>query len=527
MPHINCVLVLSACLLTSALAQATPSVQTASGPLTGKVEGGLNLFQGIPFAAAPVGDLRFRPPQPVTPWTAPRNAAEFGPQCTQIVIGLFSDTDNGGSVTGQEDCLYLNVYAPASPSPAPRPVMVWIHGGSFTSGAGSLYDARLFAQKHGVVVVTINYRLGPMGFLALEGLSAENDGASGNYGIQDQQFALRWVQQNIAAFGGDPRQVTLAGESAGGHSVCTHLASPASAGLFQKAIIQSGLCGSPGNTVTQAQAEKRNAAFAARLGCRTDVVACLRRADPIKLTKTAVPGVRVLSNLVWAPISGNPTLPRPLLESFESGQFNRVPVMNGSNHDEGRLFVGLATPNGRPISLPLYWGAAGLLTGVKNVSRVLNAYPGRESTALAFSAMFTDAVFSCTALKVNAALSKSVPVYAYEFNDPNALTSLKVPPGLTSLGAFHSSGLIYAFQAALPGLGDPAGFTPAQAQLSDRFSEAWASFVKSGVPTSPTPWRTFDPARQNVQVFTPAGVSESTLFAADHQCGLWSALDLK
>ncbi|MFC3918982.1 carboxylesterase/lipase family protein [Deinococcus metalli] len=510
------------------LRAACPDCQTTLGPVTGSAEAGVNVFRGLPFAAPPVGPLRFRPPQPAVPWSAPRAATAFGPECAHVVVGLFSD-GQGGTVDGQEDCLYLNVYVPAEPASEPRPVMVWIHGGAFTSGAGSLYDASVFARTHGVVVVTTNYRLGALGFLALADLSAESGGTSGNVGLMDQQAALGWVKANIRAFGGDPARVTIAGESAGGMSVCAHLASPTSAGLFQGAIIQSGLCASPGNTVTEPEAERRNVAWAARVGCRTDVLACLRARDAATLLKTAVPGLRPLANLVWSPVYGTPTLPRPLLDAYRSGQFNRVPVLVGTNHDEGRVFVVLASPRGNPISLPLYWGGAGLLTGAGKVSQVLKAYPGRApgTPALAFATLFTDAVFSCPAVQVSTALSAHVPVYAFEFNDPQAVTTLKVPPGLTSLGAFHGSSLVYVFQTRLSGLADPAAFTPAQRALANDFGSAWAAFVKTGRPASQAAWPPFDPALGNVEVFMPGGAAQRTDVATDHQCGLWSSLGLK
>lgn len=436
-----------------------------------------------------------------------------------------------GTVKGNEDCLTLNVYTPLGATPQSKlPVMAWIHGGSFVAGSSAGYSGAELARKYGVIVVTLNYRLGALGWLSLPGLSAEAGGQSGNYGLQDQQAALRWVQANISAFGGDPAKVTVAGESAGGMSVCAHLASPQSAGLFRAAIIQSGLCTSPGNAVTPTQAETRNTRYATNLGCQATDLVCLRSLNPQKLLAGKVPGLRPASAQVWSPVYASALLPLQLRDAFGSGRFNQVPVLNGTNHDEGRLFVQVASPDGKPISPVLYWGGTGLTVGLVNTSRTLARYPYRRygTPALAFATMFTDAVFSCTALRVDQALSKYVPVYAFEFNDPQAVTIIKSPSDLPGLGSHHSSSLVYAFQAPVAGLGDPAQFTPAQRTLSDAFSATWMNFVKTGNPNAAgTAWKPFAPPRGNMQVFTPSGVQESALFAADHQCEYWLPLDLQ
>ncbi len=230
--------------LTSAiaLAQEPITVQTDKGPVVGRQAGAVRTFFGIPYAAPPVGDLRWKAPQSAAAWTNPRDASAFGNVCFQVATGMLEgEEQTKGKILGNEDCLYLNVYSPSSATPDSRlPTMVWIHGGAFIFGAGSEYDASVLAQKHRVVVVTLNYRLGSFGFLSLTTLKAESpDRASGNYGLLDQQAALRWVQNNIVAFGGDRGNVTLFGESAGAMSVCAQLASPAAAGLSHKAIIQS------------------------------------------------------------------------------------------------------------------------------------------------------------------------------------------------------------------------------------------------------------------------------------------------
>ena len=505
---------------------------TSYGEVVGSQTTTLRTFFGIPYAAPPVGDLRWKAPRPPASWNTPLQATTLGSECTHVVVGLFDVSgESKGQVKGSEDCLFLNIYAPAQSAGGRLPVMVWIHGGGFTSGAGSLYDGSVLAEKHGVIVVTLNYRLGALGFLALPALSAEAaDGSSGNYGLLDQQAALRWVRDNIAQFGGDPGNVTMFGESAGGMSVCAQLISPA-AGLFQKVIIQSGFCGSPNNNVMLAEASRRNLAYAAKLGCRDGDLPCLRKVDAKLVTNTPVPGRQPLGNLVWSPVYGAGILPQTLPAAFESGHFQRVPVMNGTNHDEGRLFISLASPNGRPLKLYQYWGGTGLLVGAARSRRVLTQYPYRRygTPALAFAAVFTDAMFSCPAWRMDEALSRYVPVYAFEFNDPNAVTDLKTPPGLPSLGAYHSSGLVYVFQTPLAGLANPARFSPEQQRLSEQFSNAWVAFAKTGNPATvgPPRWQAFKAARPDVQEFTPTEIGNDAHFFDDHKCALWSDLHLR
>jgi len=250
-------------------------VVTGSGPVEGLEDDGVFSYRGIPYAAAPVGDLRWKPPVDPAPWTETLTATEKGDICPQAAfLGLPSP-----GFTPSEDCLYINIDTPMEG--ANLPVMVWIHGGGFTVGEGIQADGGtvgdLIARQTGTVVVSMNYRLGQLGFLAHSDLTAESpDDASGNYGLMDQTAALHWVQENIAAFGGDPDQVTIFGESAGAFSVCSHLASAESADLFSKAIIQSGSCERPWSTL--AAAESQGDAFAEALGCGSedDVLACMR-----------------------------------------------------------------------------------------------------------------------------------------------------------------------------------------------------------------------------------------------------------
>jgi para-nitrobenzyl esterase len=514
-------------------ADAPVTVQTDHGAVVGRLTN-VQTFRGIPYAAPPVAEKRWTAPQPAPAWTAPRDTSNFGNVCPQVVLALFPvPGKQAGDAQGDEDCLYLNVYAPKSATSASKlPVMVWIHGGAFTVGSGGEYDGSVLAEKYGVVVVTFNYRLGALGFLALDSLNAQSAGGqSGNYGLQDQQAAIRWVQANIAAFGGNPADLTLAGESAGGMSVCANLASPLAAGLFQKAIIQSGLCASPGNSVTQQGAATRNRKYISNLGCKPEDLACLRNVDVSALLKTKVPGLRTASNLVWSPVYGTDILPLTLLDAYTGGKFNRVPVLAGTNHDEGRLFVQVAAPGGKPVTPVLYWGGAGLLVGVPKLGRALAQYPYRRynTPALAFATLFTDGVFSCPAQAVNTALAKYVPVYSFEFNDPQAVTNIKGPSDLPGLGAFHGSSLVYAFQTPVGGAADPAQFSAVQNTLSDNFSAAWANFIKTGNPNpaGQSAWRAFDAQRNNVQVFAPGSVQESVTYSAEHKCAFWSGLALK
>ena len=229
--------------------------RTGAGVVRGQVAPGYVLFQGIPYAAAPIGELRWQPPRPVPAWRGMRDASKPATRCVQDTA---RDPDYG-LATG-EDCLSVNVWSPTGA--AGRPVMVWIHGGAFANGSADPYDARWLVTKGDIVVVTINYRLGALGFLAHPALGPPGD--VGNYGLSDQQAALRWVRDNIAAFGGDPGKVTIAGQSAGGMSVCDHLVAPGSAGLFRAAIIASGPCSAQAQLAT---AERDSAAYAAGLGC--------------------------------------------------------------------------------------------------------------------------------------------------------------------------------------------------------------------------------------------------------------------
>ena len=294
------VLAVASCGPGATVAADRTLVQTASGAVRGALGDDHLLFAGIPYAAPPVGALRWRPPQPVQPWQGVRDASKYGPRCVQDKA---HDPDFGRSVS--EDCLTLNVWTPKSRAADALPVMVWIHGGGFVNGSGDIYDARWLVARGGIIVVTLNYRLGALGFLAHPALAA--DGDVGNYGLADQQAALRWVHDNIAGFGGDPGKVTIAGESAGAMSVCDHLVAPGSAGLFRAAVIQSGPCQAQADRTT---AERASVDYAASVGC-TDVqtaAACLRAVPSDKLEAPPV-YYRLGDDGLTGPISGTPSCP--------------------------------------------------------------------------------------------------------------------------------------------------------------------------------------------------------------------------
>jgi para-nitrobenzyl esterase len=496
-------------------------VSTDGGSLRGAVTGGYREFLGVPYAAPPVGKLRWQPPAAATKWSGDRDATKPGSACPQP-SSIVSGGDSGkGSTT--EDCLYLNVYTPTAgtarrtlPDAAGKgklPVMVWIHGGSYVNGAGSDYGPGPLVTEGGVIVVTINYRLGALGFLALPELESESPAGVGGYGLLDQQAALRWVQRNIAKFGGDAKNVTLFGESAGAGSVCSQLVSPSAHGLFSKAIAESG-CALRGPT--KATAEQAGTAFAKRLGCSgTSVLVCLRGKSAAEIRNAQNSRSTALA---WAPATGTTALPRTVDAAFSSGNFSKLPLLQGTNHDEGRLFVlSLGLNNLRPAG----YAAAVRQAAPAAAGRILAEYPltkFNNSPGDALGAIITDATFSCPALRVDNTASKQTTVYGYEFNDPNApLPKIAQYP----LKAAHAAELPYLFE--LKSLG---GAVPSSAQkLSQQMIGYWTNFAAHGNPNGDglTNWAKYG---DSLQALVPGGSRKlaTSSFAADHHCGLWNTL---
>ncbi|MFP8964067.1 carboxylesterase/lipase family protein [Streptomyces nanhaiensis] len=487
-----------------ASAVSGPVVTVAQGRLQGVERRGVDQFLGIPYAAPPVGPLRWKPPKAAPVWQGTRMATELGPPCPQM-------TDEPPGLTLQEDCLFLNVHTPAVRTGKPMPVMVWFHGGSYKYGTGGSYDPSRMVAK-GVVVVTVNSRLGALGYLALPSLSAESaDHSSGVYTLMDQQAALRWVRTNAAAFGGDRGNVTVFGESAGGANVCQHMVSPTAAGLFHRAVSQSG-CG--GFTMpNQRQADRTGTELATRLGCTDAATAadCLRTRPVRDIIVEAEP-------LVWAPVVGNTVFPRQVEEAFAADAYHHVPVVIGSTRDEGAYFVDYDYPE--PIPAAEYPEAITRHFGPEAAARIATEYPLSDypSPSRALGAAMTDGIYACSIHQDTGLLASATPTYAYEFADPEPAGSDPSIPG-----AGHTSELPYLFDIDGPP-GRP--FTRAQRALSDTMIEYWTRFARTGNPNGPgTPaWPAFTARTPSVLTLTPTHIVPRTDFAARHRCAFWLPL---
>jgi para-nitrobenzyl esterase len=495
-------------------------VSTQSGQVRGIVNGSVAEFLGIPYAAPPTGPLRWKPPQAPAPWSDVRDASQPGSACPQLPSPF-------GPASENEDCLYLNIYAPANANGG-LPVIVWIHGGAFISGQGSDYDGSALVQSGNVIVVSINYRLGIFGFLAHPALDSEvPDHSSGNYGLLDQQFALRWVQSNIGSFGGDPGNVTVAGESAGGFSVLTHMASPTAAGLFRRAIVESG--GSRLAWASAYTARTQGRKIAKSLGCITAVAQCLRAQSVAQLL--AVQGLpeSLQTLLQWGPNTSGAILRKQWLSAAFRGVFNRVPVLMGSNHDEGRLFVGLSyTEPGFQITAANYADTIKSLYGAAAVPLVLAAYPldAYPSPDLAVATLFGDSA-SCQSYLIEQMLAPRVDAYVYEFDDENAPMVL-LPDFGFPYGATHTSELPYLFpeiESHLYDLGQ-ATLDANQLQLAATMRAMWAQFASSGIPNGDglPQWASYaNGTAEFLSLVTPAPLMSSG-FASEHQCAFWTPL---
>ncbi|MEV4123206.1 carboxylesterase/lipase family protein [Micromonospora sp. NPDC049645] len=482
-------------------------VRTEQGAVRGTVAADHRSFQGIPYATPPVGAQRWAPPQPGRPWTGVRDATRPGAACAQLQ-GLPMDRPSES-----EDCLYLNVTTPRSVARTPRPVLVWLHGGDFRFGSGDAYGGQRLAAGGDVVVVTVNYRLGALGFLAHPAL-AGRDGGIGNFGLQDQQAALRWVRRNAAAFGGDPGNVTLFGQSAGATSVCAQLAAPGSAGLFHRAIMQSNSCANP--VQTRAAAVEAAQEFARRIGC-TDtavVAACLRASDPARLVETAgYPGAGV----DLGPVVDGHTLPVDPAEALATGRLHRVPVLTGMNRDESRLLVwGMERVGVGPLTDDQYRDQVQAMFG-DHAEKVLARYPRDTAhpASVTLGAVLTDHDYAEPIYSAALAFARRVPTFAYEFADEDAPFFTAGPEPTFTPGAYHSAELPYLFAVDYA-----EALTPNQRRLSDAMVQTWTDFARTGRAG----WPRLRPDAPYVRVFADGGGSGTTDFAADHSYDFWRSL---
>ena len=503
-------------------------VSTDLGAVRGIERNGALEFRGIPYAAPPAGALRWRGPQPARSWSGVRDASKFGSACPQL--HRFGLTDE----SLDEDCLTLNVSVPASAGRAAKhPVLVWIHGGAFVGGSSNLYRLDKLAREGDLVVVSINYRLGVLGFMPHPAFDADDNGA---YGLEDQRAALRWVQRNIGAFGGDARNVTIAGESAGAGSICMHMVSPGAVrGLFAKAIIMSGGCLQPMPSVAGAAADIGER-VAAAVGCSDQraALACLRR-TPLQALLQAGDELSKTRLLTFAPSVGSKFLPRQAGEALRAGEFLRVPALVGGARDELRLYIGYEEQAGRHVTRANY---AEKVAGYYGdlAPKVLDEYPLPEdaSPPAYLGSLLSDyipfvGISNCLYLATASSMTRYSPVYEFEFSDPDApvlgVGMAAQPDPHFPLGAVHSAMLNYLFPHMSNTAKIDAPDLPAPSQrLSDSMVTLWAQFAAAGVPAAPgvPAWPRYA-GEAEVMRLEPGriGIFDA---AAAHRCGFWRGL---
>jgi para-nitrobenzyl esterase len=465
---------------------ASVVIDAPAGALRGTRAGRLSVFLGVPYAAPPTGANRWAPPKPAPRFASPFDATHAGPVCPQIARGhLDAESIDDAPVEGDEDCLRLNVWTAAAAS-ARRPVMVFIHGGGFLQGSGTsaTYDGSMLATGGGVVVVTLNYRLGVLGLLAHEAFARENEaGSAGDYAILDQLAALRWVHDNIAAFGGDPTNVTIFGESAGAVAVCAVVASPLSAGLFSRAISESGgRCGA-WPTLREGVPDAlsgfaRAAEIAAAAGCdgRADVAACLRGLDAATLVRAGMHGERMGLGLpAFGPVIDGTVLQGTLAERLQTGAVD-APMIIGTNTDESTMFFAR-----EPVTDAADYAAhlRRLLGSRADVA--LQVYPPTlfGTPKETFLRAVTETVFTCPAEALaRAAAGGPAPAYLYHFE--HHLSGLLGE----RLGSFHSIELVYLF-ASFPDVFSPS---PEDLRVTQSMQSAWTGFARRGVPNTSPSW---------------------------------------
>jgi carboxylesterase type B len=513
-------LALAASTLTapSASAGTSPVVAVEQGAVRGATARGVDRFLGVPYAAPPTGALRWKAPQPAHSWSGVRTATRFGNACPVL-------PSTNGPRSETEDCLVANVWRPAGTTSQDRlPVHVFIHGGGLVNGSGAQNDESKLVRETGVIGVSFNYRLGVFGFLRTRGLAAESADA-GNYGFLDQQAALRWVRRNIGAFGGARSRVTIDGESAGGWSVCGHLVSPGSRGLFRRAMIQSGSCSSQ----TPARAAERGRSFVAAAGCTDSAtVACLRALPAGELLDASSDYVDQTAGRF---VSRTPSFPEAPAAALAAGRFRHVPVVVGANRDEGRTFAQGFIGADRAAYEEFVRGVFG-----DRADDVLARYrwpanSGRFTAAYLVGAIQTDAgliagIGGCTNRALTRTLARWTRTYAYEFAN-------RTGPGLVPIpgyvwGAGHAAELAYIWPSFDNGTPIAPLFDAAERRLAREMVQYWGAFTRRGTPRvdGQTAWPSYDKKGETLSL--RAG-GESRLisdarYAAEHKCGFWATM---
>ena len=493
-------------------------VRTRQGMVAGLTVGKVEQFRGVPYAAPPLGDLRWRAPLPPKLYSGTLQAGKFPAPCVQ-----------GRAATDlpapSEDCLYLNLYRPAGSKEGKKmPVLIYFHGGGFAAGTGSARDGVELAAGNDMIVIMPNYRLGSFGWLGLSQLDAEtaNGSSSGNYGLLDMLASLRWIQDNIAAFGGDRENVTIAGTSAGGIAVCALMTARLHERLFQRAIIESGECTPTSAYIIGHEAALlQGARFAAKVGCSDPkaFASCLR-SKPASTLLSASEGLGMFTANI-----GGSLMPRAPLEAIASGEMERLPVIVGANHDEQKRNPVQTT--GFPATAQTYEkylkDAFGPLAPIVAAEYPPSAFadPAYAAGAAASDSGIPNGIGVCPMLtELGGALAKATQTFAYELNDPRG-SGMPDSNGF-ELGSMHTAEIGFLYAEIKPG-----SRTPEQTQLAARMQHYWATFARNGRPKDgASEWPTLQSGSGNILRFQPGGdvTVPAGMVSAEHHCDFWARL---
>lgn len=491
------------------------TVKISDGQLKGYSANGTTAFLGIPFAAPPVGDLRWKPPAPPAKWTGVRDAGSFGKACVQTnTFGVMAVRSTN------EDCLYLNVFTPAKKSSKLRPVMVWIHGGGLLNGRTDDYDPRKLVTTGDLVVVSTTYRMNVFGYMAHPALDKEGHDF-GNYGTLDQQAALKWVQANIKNFGGDPNNVTVFGESAGGIAIMFNLVSPGAKGLFHKAILQSGVSAAAQTPLPAA--EKIGEDFATAMGCADQTAACMRSKSVDEIIEKAG---RFLNGAIRS-IDGK-VLPDQMQKLMAEGKFHKVPILIGNNRDEWTWFTSLTElATNKPMVAEDYEKRLIATFGPERGPKVAAQYPvaSQPSPSETFSHALTSWGFVCPSRRVMRSADKNgSPLYVYEFMDRNAPQYF--PPVSYPYGAAHTLEIQYVFPGYHGAAGVKKPLSAEQQKLSDAMIRYWTNFAKSGNPNGKgvPNWPRWTAAKEQTQILNTGKITTAKDSGVDRKCEFWDTL---